>query len=322
MLTDLQRAAAQAVVEIFETGKLSNNYGMVTLIAGDTGGLTYGKHQTTLNSGNLYLLIKAYCEDSGADLKNELSAYLGQLQDRDQSLNNDQAFKELLRKAGADNDMKEVQDAFFERVYWQPAFATAKAMEFKRQLSFAVVYDSFIHGSWKRIRDRVNAKHGATYFYNETGWIRAYNDERRNWLANHSNPVLRNTVYRQDAIKLLMNSDNWDLRLPVVVRGVTISAKVLGFDSAPVAGAIESAAPPRATAVEDSPRMLILTDPNMSGEDVREVQVALEKFGYPLNPDGIYGPITAEAVRVFQRSKGLRSDGIVGNVTRFNLGIA
>ena len=66
MLTDLQKGAVQAIVNIFETGAPLGDYASVTLLKGDTGHLTYGRSQTTLASGNLYLLIKDYVDTDGA----------------------------------------------------------------------------------------------------------------------------------------------------------------------------------------------------------------------------------------------------------------
>ena len=42
------------------------------------------------------------------------------------------------------------------------------------------------------------------------------------------------------------------------------------------------------------------------------LQAALVRHGFPLNTDGIFGPITDAQVRNFQRSNGLSVDGIVG----------
>ena len=51
------------------------------------------------------------------------------------------------------------------------------------------------------------------------------------------------------------------------------------------------------------------------------LQVALRAWGVYLGPiDGIAGPVTARAVREFQRRKGLRVDGIPGASTRRALG--
>ena len=67
MVTELQKQTAQAIVNIFETGRLRGDYGNVTVAKNDAGHLTYGRSQTTLASGNLFLLIKAYVEAAGAD---------------------------------------------------------------------------------------------------------------------------------------------------------------------------------------------------------------------------------------------------------------
>ena len=55
MLTELQKLTAQAIVNVFETGKARGDYGRVSVMRGDTGHLTYGRSQTTLAIGNLYL---------------------------------------------------------------------------------------------------------------------------------------------------------------------------------------------------------------------------------------------------------------------------
>jgi murein L,D-transpeptidase YcbB/YkuD len=49
-----------------------------------------------------------------------------------------------------------------------------------------------------------------------------------------------------------------------------------------------------------------------SGEAVRNLQIALAGAGYPLRPDGRFGPLTDAALRKFQRDRGLAIDGIAG----------
>jgi hypothetical protein len=63
-------------------------------------------------------------------------------------------------------------------------------------------------------------------------------------------------------------------------------------------------------------RLIRLQSPMMQGNDVRFIQWYLvNKFGYSLQIDGWYGPLTETAVRNFQRSQGITVDGIVGPVT-------
>lgn len=61
------------------------------------------------------------------------------------------------------------------------------------------------------------------------------------------------------------------------------------------------------------------------GEPVRSLQQTLNQLGYrddrgrSLEPDGMFGPRTDQAVRAFQRANGLEVDGIVGRDTRGTL---
>ena len=60
-------------------------------------------------------------------------------------------------------------------------------------------------------------------------------------------------------------------------------------------------------------RLLRLLD---RGEDVRWVQALLAAQGGSLQVDGVFGRQTDQAVRAFQRRRGLRVDGVVGPNTR------
>ncbi|MBP1744431.1 MAG: polysaccharide deacetylase [Firmicutes bacterium] len=52
-----------------------------------------------------------------------------------------------------------------------------------------------------------------------------------------------------------------------------------------------------------------------TGTGVRSLQQALVNKGYSLSVDGVFGPITQNAVKSFQSSQGITVDGIVGPVT-------
>lgn len=62
-------------------------------------------------------------------------------------------------------------------------------------------------------------------------------------------------------------------------------------------------------------RLMLLTQPFMGGEDIRQVQQALIKAGIDVKDDGIFGENTKTAVVQFQQREGLIPDGIVGPAT-------
>jgi len=310
VLSELQKQAAQAIVNIFETGKTLGDYARVTLLSGDPGHLTYGRSQTTLGSGNLYLLVKSYCAASDATYARQLKPYLPRLADIDIGLDRDGDFRELLKEAGGDPVMQEEQDNFFDRVYWDPAARAAKSFGFIEPLSTAVIYDSLIHGSWSAMRDRTNAQHGDPHARGEKRWIPDYVAERRNWLATSPNSLLRRTVYRMDAFGKLIAEGNWSLGIPLSVCGVSVDANVLSC-RAPVTVSADDAAT----------RNLHLTEPFMTGDDVIALQKALAKEGYTINVDGVFGPGLEGALKAWQDENGLVADGVAGPATRIILGL-
>ncbi|MDJ0706518.1 MAG: peptidoglycan-binding protein [Leptolyngbyaceae cyanobacterium MO_188.B28] len=68
-------------------------------------------------------------------------------------------------------------------------------------------------------------------------------------------------------------------------------------------------------------RVLYLTQPNMTGEDVRRMQQALLRSGVDVVADGVFGPGTQRAVEQFQAMNGLTADGVVGPKTWIKLGL-
>ena len=74
--------------------------------------------------------------------------------------------------------------------------------------------------------------------------------------------------------------------------------------------------------IEVAVQTLRVTSPMMAGPIIKEVQRALAKAKFPVGrPDGVYGPQTAHAVRLFQAARGLVADGEVGPATFKALGI-
>lgn len=314
-LSEQEIRTAQAIVQIFETGRPEGHYGAVTLIEGDTGHLTYGKAQTTLSSGNLFLLIKSYVETPGAVYADRLEPYLSRLERRDTKLDTHDKLKDTLRLAGDDPVMRQVQDRFFDDVYWRPAVVSADYIGAKTALGAAIIYDSRIHGAWHHVRDATIAKHGTLKALGEKAWFAKYISFRRAWLAAHDNAVLHPTVYRMDAFKALIKDDRWTLTLPFDVRGQRLDRLSIGLEAAPPTDRASAETTP-------SPRILSLKDPYLVGEDVRAVQNALRAAGFRVRASGLFNKATKRQVKRFQNAKGLVADGIVGPATRSALGLA
>lgn len=309
-ITELQKKTIKAIVNIFETGSVLGNYSQVTLLQGDTGGLTYGKSQVTLNSGNLYLLIADYISQPGAQFASQFQPYINRLFRSDNSLNNDMPFRKLLQDSGKDPVMQRTQDAFFDRVFFDPAYNAARNYGITYPLGVCIVYDGFIHGSFRTMRQRTEANWDIKKI-GELLWVQRYVDTRRNWLANHNNMLLRNTVYRMDAFRDLFTTNNWNLNLPITVRGRTINANTLNVDPTSVPTTTDVV---RASA--ESPSDLRVLRYGMRGDDVRLAQECLNQIlNTKLVEDGVFGKITLVAILAFQYGYKIKIDGIVGNVT-------
>ena len=68
--------------------------------------------------------------------------------------------------------------------------------------------------------------------------------------------------------------------------------------------------------------ILALSKYGSRGEEVRNIQTRLKKWGYMNGAvDGIYGTQTVEAVKKFQRKHGLTPDGIAGPATLAKIGL-
>lgn len=299
MLTQTQKRTAESIINIFETGHVLGDYGMVTVIPGDTGHLTFGRSQTTLGSGNLHKLLHAYCDNGGALFGPRLTAYLPRLEAQDVSLDRDRALHNLLRASADDPVMRDTQDSFFDTYYWQPAMRAAEREGIQSPLGRAVVYDSFVHGAWKAMRDRCNGKHGALASIGEHAWIEHYVATRRDWLSNHTRSDLRPTAYRMEAFQRLIDQGYWNLELPLVVRGDEISPATL------------TALPP---GCYDGPppgsRPLVVQSPILRGLDVRRLQLGLSLNGVDIKADGLFGQTTARCIKSYQAAHGLPATGV------------
>ncbi len=58
----------------------------------------------------------------------------------------------------------------------------------------------------------------------EKQFINQYLQAREDWLKSSANELVRRTTYRMDAFQTLVANGNWELDLPLIIRGVAIPA--------------------------------------------------------------------------------------------------
>ncbi|HEY1911061.1 MAG TPA: peptidoglycan-binding protein [Vicinamibacterales bacterium] len=300
-MNDLQNLTCSAIVNVFETGRVRGDYGAIAVLKGDNGHLSYGRSQAALGAGTLCKLLDLYCQQTGGLFTTQIQAVLPRFRTKDVSLDNDTAVQLLLKQAGQqDPVMRATQDQFFNANYLAPAIRDAQAFGVTLPLGQAIIYDSHVQGGWARLRDRI----GPPGALGEKAWANNYLALRRTWLQSLA-PPLPGTVYRVDSFSDLIAQDNWDLGLPLVVHGVTITPDALA---------------PETPAPGDAPRTLRLTSPYLRGADVQALQQALTTHGNPVSSDGIYGPFTDQLVKQWQTSNAIVEEG-VGPATRKSLGL-
>jgi len=218
----IKKQKIQQIVNCFETGSAAGNYGSVDLFFDGPNlrqQITFGRSCTT-ESGGLKTLLDTYVANNGKYAK-EIDAKIHKLNN---GAVKDKEFIALLKKTGNDPIMQSTQDKFFNDKYFDPAMKWADNNGFKENLSLLVIYDSFIHsgGILSFLREKFTAKtpkNGG----DEKLWITEYLNVRHNWLANHSNKILRNTIYRTNDMKKAIAAKDWNLDLTFLANDVKVS---------------------------------------------------------------------------------------------------
>lgn len=224
-LSPTQTKLITRVVNVFETGTADGDYAALVVFADgphQVRQITYGRSQTT-EYGHLRTLVQSYV-GAGGTHSSALAPYVDRI--GSQPLVDDATFKSLLVHAGADPVMRQVQDVFFDRTYFEPARAWAEAEGFTLPLSMLVIYDSFIHSGrilWA-IRNTF-AESPPSAGGDERAWITAYVRARHHWLAHHEREILHATVYRTVALASEIERGNWHLaEQPIRAHGVDVTA--------------------------------------------------------------------------------------------------
>jgi chitosanase len=176
----------------------------------------------TADGGNLVKVLDRYVTDDGA-YSDRVVPWIPVLRAGDPGTNSD--FVSLLKEIGKkDPLMMSVQEEMFDKLYLGPAFTWAAKHGFALPLSYLVIADSFLHSGsmldflMNRFAEKKPADGGE-----QKAWITAYTHVRKDWLANHSNKLLRNTVYRCNCYLDQIDKDNWNLeQTPVLMHGTEV----------------------------------------------------------------------------------------------------
>lgn len=233
-ITPQQKHVINCVLSIFETGRIPTTASYSTCsILNDNAGISYGKHQCTDGGGALDLVCKRYIELGGQQAQ-ALSHYMVYLMTNETTKFGSNAATyptwlvsliNLLKSAGSDPIMQQAQNEVFDSHYWNPAVIHTNNIGLKTALGHLVVYDSTIHSGPRGvtiIRNLFPQKSPANGG-DEKEWIYAYINARRNWLLSSPNDLVKRTVYRMDALKVIADAGNWELKTPMTVRNVKIA---------------------------------------------------------------------------------------------------
>jgi len=210
-MEEIKKQKIMEILNVFETGSKKGNYAAISIFKdgpNDMRQITYGRSQTT-EYGNLKELIQNYVDADGKYSK-DLEEYVEKIGKRP-SLERNSTFKDLLRKAGKDPVMHQVQDKLWFEEH-----------NFDHPLSMLVVYDSYIHSggilSFLRKKFKATPK-------DEKEWIKQYVNTRHDWLRTHRRPILRKTIYRTNLFKSLIREDNWDMSKSFRAQGISWTAE-------------------------------------------------------------------------------------------------
>lgn len=294
---------ALAIVNIFETGTPFGNFSTVAVL-NDGAGISYGISQFTHRSGALAAVVERYLELDGEAGGFVLQNALPNLRRTEpfviRGYSKDERVKKALKAAAVTREMRVAQlQVAFER-YSQPAGRECERLGFVLPLSVAVVCDSMIHGSYKKIRDRVRVTasavpeigtpKGATLRY-EKAWITAYVRERDRWLA--SIPRLNATRYRTRFFLNQIMLGSWDLKLPLNVNGFWLRDEhienLLKFADESIG--IETAAGPNSDPYNTSSNSLESPTSSRNPTLTPQARLPLERVGSPTVRKGAKGAL-------------------------------
>ncbi len=220
--TERDKAAARAILSVFETSQKQGDPAAVAVLD-DGAGVSYGIKQFTHGGGALEEVLREFARLAPAH-QASATRYADQLRNRSaanvEQMGADLSFRQWLRQAGRTPEMRTAQETIADRNYLNPALAECERNGFIEPLSLAVVFDSYVQGSWERCKRDTNAKHRRPV--PEKRWIVDYLATRTQFLQGRKSGAARASVYRPATFQKLIERGNWKLATPFTVHGRTI----------------------------------------------------------------------------------------------------
>ena len=243
---DSWRTAIWAITSVFESGLPG---GRIDAYQNEDAGIvSYGKHQATLQSGNLERVLTAFFQRSGSAASQALQhEFAERVQQKDISLRQDVRFKQLLLEAAQEDAMSQAQDELFAQNFYQPVVGKAQSLRVKSALGLACLYDTRVQGGLDAVVTAVSQKLGVQKVgeqgIDEPTWLRTFLDEREarlNRLADlraaENRPAdaqaLRTSTFRVAELRRLLEDGNLALAGEFLVRGQLIRGHVRGREKA------------------------------------------------------------------------------------------
>jgi uncharacterized protein YgiM (DUF1202 family) len=236
------RPVIWAITSIFESGVAGGRADAYQ--NQDAGIVSYGKHQATLQSGNLERVLNIYFQRSQSAASQALrQEYAARVQRKEESLRHDARFKQLLLDAAREPEMSAAQDELFEANFYRPVAARARELGLRTPLGLACLYDTRIQGGLDGLLTTISTQLGVTAVgqagpdgraVDEPTWIRAFLAEREAWLnrladqrareGRHTDAqFLRTSTFRVTELRRLLDAGNLELAGAFTVRGQRIN---------------------------------------------------------------------------------------------------
>lgn len=215
-----------AMTMIHDTGR-PRNYTAVYVIANN---LYYGAGGS-LGNGTLNDLLHRYVDSPNARFAAQIREYFPRLQAKDNTLADDKDFKNLLlRAAGEDPAMTQLQERMLQDRYFEPARKECSDIGIASALGYALIADTHYQmgrGSYETIKQATMQALDGTPItgIDEHEWLREFAKQRVTRAASlrvsgaQMNSVQDQTRRRTETYTKLMDMNKWDLAAPVPVAG-------------------------------------------------------------------------------------------------------